>query len=514
MSGVRIRVDGRDVEVPANGTLRDAAAAHGIAIPTLCHREGEEPSASCLACVVRERVSGRMLPACAVRPAAGMAIETDGPEVRESRRTAVELLLGDHVGDCEAPCRRGCPAGVDVPLVIRQVGLGEWGLAARTMKERVALPGSLTHICSVPCEHACRRARHDGAVAICLIERAVADADLRDPWVPPVAPASGKRVAIVGAGPAGLTAAYFLRQRGHACTLIERGAQPGGILRGGGAEGAPPARVVDGEIAVVRALGARIDTGRALGRDVALGELAADFDAVVLATGAAATGEVTRRGADWGVEVTATGVRIAAGSFAASRAGVFAAGSAVRPLRHVAVAAAQGRAAALAVDRHLAGADPAGERRRFSSVIGTLLEGEMAEFLAGADPGPPVPPAAGHAAGYTEAEAAREAARCLHCDCRRKEALPACARLRIASAPSSAASPGAGAAGCASCASTPRCCSSRRSASAAGSCVRAAARAGERLGLAHAGARLRVARGRAVRRDPRRRARGVGDRVC
>jgi ferredoxin len=347
-----------------------------------------------------------------------MEIETDSPAVRDARRTAVELLLGDHVGDCEAPCRRGCPAGVDVPLLIRQVGAGEWGAAARTLKERVALPASLAHVCSVPCEHACRRGRHDGAVGICLLERAVADADLRDPWVPAAAPASGKRVAIAGAGPAGLTAAFFLQQRGHACTLLEREASPGGLLRGGGAEGA---RVLGGEIAVIGALGARIETGRALGREVTLAELGVDFDAVLLATGAAAAGEIARLGKAWGLEVTAEGLRTAAGTFATSRRGVFAAGGAVRPLRHAAAAAAQGRTAALAIDRHLAGGEPVAGRRRFSSVIGTLLEGEMAEFLAGADPASAVSPAAGHRAGYTEAEAVRETGRCLRCDCRRKD---------------------------------------------------------------------------------------------
>jgi ferredoxin len=350
-----------------------------------------------------------------------MEIETGGPEVGAARRSAVELLLSDHVGDCEAPCRRGCPAGVDVPLLIRQVGAGAWSAAARTLKERVALPASLSHICSVPCEHACRRGRHDGPVAICLLERAVADADLRDPWVPPAAPASGKRVAIAGAGPAGLTAAYFLQQRGHACTLLEREGQPGGTLRGGVAGRGAPGHLLMAEIAVIGALGARVDVGRAVGRDVSLEELTADFDAVLLATGAAPGGDSGLFGRARDIEATAEGIRVAAGTFATGRRGVFAAGSSVRPLRHAAAAAAQGRAAALSLDGYLARGESVAERRPFSSIVGSLQDGEMEEFLAGSDPAPSVVPAAGHGAGYTVDDAVRETRRCLRCDCRRKD---------------------------------------------------------------------------------------------
>ncbi len=421
MSGVRLRVDGREVEVPAGSTLRDAAAAAGVEIPLLCHRDGYDPPASCLACVVLERGSGRMLPACAARAVAGMELEAGAAAVLEARRTAVELLLGEHVGDCEGPCTRGCPAGVDVPVLIRQAAAEDWGGAARTLKSHLALPGSLTHICPGPCEAACRRRHHDGALAICLIERAVADFDLRDPWVPPVAPPSGRRVAIVGAGPAGLTAAYHLQRLGHACTVLERSREAGGVLRGG-PEGGAPSRTLDGEIEIVRGLGVSLETGREIAGAEALDGLLADFDAVVLATGAPGPGGLAALGKAWDVAVAGQGLRVTPGTHATSRPGVFAAGGVVRPVRQAALAAGQGRTAAFAIDRHLAGEPLQAGRRRFSSVIGTLLAGEMEEFLRGAAAGAPVVPAAGPAAGFDPGEAAREARRCLHCDCRAKEA--------------------------------------------------------------------------------------------
>jgi NADH dehydrogenase/NADH:ubiquinone oxidoreductase subunit G len=101
----RLRIDNRDVEVPEGATILEAARRAGIAIPTLCHLEGLPPSTSCMVCVVKVRRPDRLVPSCGAPAEDGMVVESETDEVREARRDALELLLSDHLGDCEAPCR-------------------------------------------------------------------------------------------------------------------------------------------------------------------------------------------------------------------------------------------------------------------------------------------------------------------------------------------------------------------------------------------------------------------------
>ena len=106
----RLTLDNRAVEVPPGSTVLDACRALGIAIPTLCHLEGFDPCTSCMLCVVKNRKTGRLIPSCTAPAQEGLEIETDSEEIGTARKTALELLLGEHLGDCEGPCRRVCPA--------------------------------------------------------------------------------------------------------------------------------------------------------------------------------------------------------------------------------------------------------------------------------------------------------------------------------------------------------------------------------------------------------------------
>ena len=148
-----------------------------------------------------------------------MEVESETAEVHQVRRTALELLLSDHVGDCLAPVplRLPGPHGhpADAPADHRRATCARRSRRSRT---RIALPAVLGRICPKPCEKGCRRGAADGAVAVCQLKRFVADADLASgaPYLPECKPATGKRVAIVGAGPTGLSAAYYLRREGHA----------------------------------------------------------------------------------------------------------------------------------------------------------------------------------------------------------------------------------------------------------------------------------------------------------
>jgi NADPH-dependent glutamate synthase beta subunit-like oxidoreductase len=370
-----------------------------------------------MVCVVRVEGLKRLVPACAFPVREGMVVHSATPEVAEARRTAVELLLSEHVGDCEGPCQRACPANMEIPLMLRQIAAGELDLALATVKRDIALPAVLGRICPAPCERVCRRGKADQPVSICLAKRFAGDTDLdrTSPWVPPPVPATGKTVAIVGAGPAGLSAAFYLQARGHACTVYDDQTEAGGALRRSIPESVLPRSVLDAEIAVIRSLGVVFKTGIRVGESVTLESLRSRHDAVILAVGAVKVDEAQA----YGVRLGDRGIQVEPGTYLTNEPGVFAIGAAVRPLRLAVRACADGKEAAFACDQFLGGRKVTGERKRFNSVIGKVTDSEMSEFLQQADSRSRVEPRGAVGSGFGAKEAAEEARRCLHCDCRR-----------------------------------------------------------------------------------------------
>ncbi len=290
---ITLTIDGREVTVQAGATILEAARKAGVRIPTLCHMDGLKPRSSCFLCVVRVGDERTLVPACVAPAAGGMAVFSDTEEVRAARKTALELLLSDHRGDCIAPCSRACPAGLDIPGFIGHLLDGDERQAIALIKETIPLPASVGRVCPRYCERVCRRVESEEAVAVCLLKRFAADADLAadQSYLPDRAPLTGKKVAIVGAGPAGLSAAFCLLRRGHDCTLYDAHAEPGGMLRYGIGEFRLPSQVLDAEVDVIRSLGAAFRMGCRLGDDVSLEDLRAGHDAVFLALGAQLDGE-------------------------------------------------------------------------------------------------------------------------------------------------------------------------------------------------------------------------------
>lgn len=415
-----IVIDGQSVEVAPGATLLDAARQLGIDIPTLCYLEQCGPMTSCLVCVVKVTQNGRsrIVPSCAAKADPGMIVESETGEVRDLRRTAFELLLSDHVGDCLSPCHRICPLDLNIPRMIRQIETDDLDHALVTLRQALALPAILGRLCHAPCQNGCRRGGScgGGSAAIRDLERFVADTGLRSPekYLPTRKPATGKSIAIVGAGPVGLAAAYYLLRQGHACTLFDRQPQPGGSLRRL-EESVLPRALLDAELDALKQLGAQFQSSTPIATDgLAIGQLRRNHDAVLIAVGELSKPEID----NLGLMASPTGVRVNTATGQTEHPEVFAAGSAVKPVKQLVRAMSDGQAAAECLHQFLAGLPIRPLEKAFSSVMGRLEPPELELFLKSASPIPRTVPAPGIAAGFSADQARGEAARCLHCDCR------------------------------------------------------------------------------------------------
>ena len=285
---IQLTIDGRETWVEEGTTILEAARRMSIRIPTLCHVENFPPSASCYLCAVQIEGVSHLSPSCAMPAADGMVVSTDSDEVRASRKTALELLLSDHVGDCIGPCRSGCPARLDIPGFVTGIARGDFRRPAEIAADALTLAGSLGRICPRLCEQRCHRCETGEPLSVGNLHRLAADRDMASGarHIPRKEKSTGKRAAVVGAGPAGLAAAYHLLKRGHAVTLFDSRTEPGGMLRWGIPAFRLPRQVLAREIEVIRALGGEFRMESRLGRDCSLEDLRRDFHAVFLAIGA------------------------------------------------------------------------------------------------------------------------------------------------------------------------------------------------------------------------------------
>lgn len=286
---INIILNGKPATAQKGEYILEVAKQHGIEIPTLCQDPRLDPYSSCYVCVVEIEGQRSLQPSCSTRVAEGMSINTNNERIKKARKTALDLIMSNHYADCVAPCRERCPAGVDVQGYISLIEKGLYSEAVRLIKQTNPLPAICGRVCVRPCEVACRRNLLDEetGVGIDYMKRFAADIDLNSPtrFVPEVAPSTEKRVAIIGAGPGGLSAAYFLQQKGHQCDIYEAQPYAGGWLRYGIPEYRLPNDLLQREVDAVTELGANIYYNKKLGENLSYKEISDKYDATILTIG-------------------------------------------------------------------------------------------------------------------------------------------------------------------------------------------------------------------------------------
>ena len=288
MSEIKLIINGKECVGQKGQTILEIANANGIFIPTLCHLAKVKNYGACGVCVVEGEGLPKLMRACSTVAADGWKINTESKRAVQARKVALELLMSDHDGDCKGPCHLGCPAHTDVQGYVKQIALGNDREAVRIIKDKIPLPASVGRVCPHPCETDCRRQLVEQPLSIAYLKAFAADNDMKseNPFTPKVAAATGKRVAIVGGGPAGLTAAYQLAVKGHEVTVMDMMPEMGGMLRYGIPEYRLPKAVLAAEVASIEKLGVTMINNIKVGTDVTLEKLREQFDAILVAVGA------------------------------------------------------------------------------------------------------------------------------------------------------------------------------------------------------------------------------------
>ena len=370
-----ITINGKTIPLDGPMNLVEAAQRVGIEIPTLCYLKETGALTTCMLCVVKDVTTGRMVPACATQAKDGMCIDTESDAVRNARREILRMLLNEHLGDCRAPCSRICPASANIPTMLRHIAANDLADALRIARRDLVFPATLGRICSAPCEKGCRRKLYDRAIAIQQTHGSLAERALHeDPFEDMSGTPTGKSIAVVGAGIAGMAAAWVARCMGHTCRIFEKGPRACASLRTF-SEDELPSSLLDAEIEFICKQGVEIVFNQTIGEHIPLDNLIAEYDAVIVACNLS----VPEHEKVFAAEEDAFAIR----------------------------AVAHGKTAARHADAFLNNTAWNTRPKRFDSKIGALhapdLDAYAVERVI--------------STAETSPEIVLEAARCLHCDC-------------------------------------------------------------------------------------------------
>jgi NADPH-dependent glutamate synthase beta subunit-like oxidoreductase/formate hydrogenlyase subunit 6/NADH:ubiquinone oxidoreductase subunit I/ferredoxin len=297
-----VEIDGRQVTGQVGQTILEVCRDNGIEVPTLCYEPKLPGFGACRMCVVELEGEDQPPISCSRAAEPGMVVRTQTPRIRQVRKTNLELIFSDHNAYCLPPCQNKCPSRIDIPGFLKANTEGNFRESARIFKRTIPFPSVLGRVCPAPCEEHCRRDEVEEAIAIRDSHRYAGDQVLKAQAATgetaPVPfekqPASGKRVAVIGSGPAGMSAAYYLAIAGHDVTVYERDPAPGGMLRYGIPQyRLPKVEVLEAEYQCVWDLGVKVVTNAALGKDYTLDDLQNQgFEAVCVAIGCYDTNEL------------------------------------------------------------------------------------------------------------------------------------------------------------------------------------------------------------------------------
>lgn len=290
MPKIRLNINDIEIITTDDKNILQAALENNIEIPHLCFDERMEAYGGCGMCVVELEGMPKLVRACATPVKNGMVIRTNTERTSATRKTALKLLVSDHRGDCRPPCMMACPAHTDVQGYAGLIANGQYKEAVKLIKEDLPIPASIGRVCPHPCETDCRRNSVEKPVSIAALKAYAADYDLFDDreetYMPEMQPLTGKKIAIIGAGPAGLSAAYFLSKDGHSVEIFESMDKPGGMMRYGIPQYRLPKHVIDAEVKLIENMGVKFNYNMKLGEDITLTYLQKHYDASFVAIGA------------------------------------------------------------------------------------------------------------------------------------------------------------------------------------------------------------------------------------
>lgn len=288
MEQIKITVNGKEMVGNRGETILNIAAANGIEIPNLCYNCNLKLYGACGLCLVEGEGMPKLMRACATVATDGMVLSTETPRVKKARKIALELIMSDHDGDCIAPCSLNCPAHTDIQGYIKQIALGNDKEAVKIIKEKIPIPASIGRVCPHPCEANCRRRLVEEPLSVAYLKAFAADNDLAsdNPYTAVCEESTGKKVSVIGGGPAGLTAAYYLRLAGHEVTIYEAMPEMGGMLRYGIPEYRLPKAVLAKEVYAIAKLGVKMLNNVKIGKDISFEEIKNNSDAVLVTIGA------------------------------------------------------------------------------------------------------------------------------------------------------------------------------------------------------------------------------------